>query len=141
MSGNWMGLILKFVIQWLIVGFWHYPDIFLDNLCDMASNISIILDMIEYCKNMYVDLLSLSIARSYGEKNKWSNKLVIHSRLFQSQPSLKKASHKKDLSWLHLHHPSQHHHFISLCILVLCRVFLELEGLWIQRLDKPFKFL
>jgi len=60
MPGNWMGSKLKFVIQCLIVGFWHHPYLFLDNLssiCDGALNDSITLDVIEHCKNMYADLL------------------------------------------------------------------------------------
>ena len=96
-----MGSKLKFVIQCLIVGFWHHLYLFLDNLssiCDVALNDSITLDVIEHCKNMYADLLSLYIANSYREKIEWSDKLVIHSRLFRSRPSSKKASHEKDPS-------------------------------------------
>ena len=43
-----MGSKLKFVIQCLIVGFWHHPYLFLDNLsstCDATSNVSITLDV------------------------------------------------------------------------------------------------
>ena len=95
-----MGSKLKFVIQCLIVSFWHHPYLFLDSLssiCDVALNDSITLDVIEHCKNMHADLLLLYIASSYREKIKWSDKLVIHLRLFRSWPSLKKASYKKDL--------------------------------------------
>jgi len=63
----------------------------------MALNDSITLDVIKHCKNIYANLLSLYIASSYKEKIKWSDKLVMHSRLFWSWPSLKKASYKKDL--------------------------------------------
>ena len=102
MPGNWMGSKLKFVIQCLIVSFWHHPYLFLDSLssiCDVALNDSITLDVIEHCKNMYADLLSLYIANSYREKIEWSDKLVIHSRLFRSRPSSKKASREKDPSF------------------------------------------
>ena len=100
---NWMGSKLKFVIQCL--------------------NVSITFDVIEHCKNMYSnDLTSLlpyltPLLISYREKNEWSNELVIHSRLFQSRPSSKKASCEKDPTGFH--HPRKQHHFISLCMLAV----------------------
>ena len=70
----------------------HYCNlIFLDNLCDAASNVSITLDVIEHCKNMHANdptsllpcltpLLWLSIASSYREK--------IVRRVFGSRRSM-----------------------------------------------------
>ena len=81
-------------------------------------------------------LLSLFIASSYREKDE-CDKLVIYSRLFRSRPSSKKASREKEPTRLHLHHPPQHHYFISLCILSVREVFAGIRGLWIQRLWKP----
>ena len=78
--------------QYLIIGFQYYYYFFLDSLssiCNMASNVSITLNVIKHSKNMYdndpmsfLPYLTLLFI-SYREKNKWSDKLVIYSRLLQ----------------------------------------------------------
>ena len=124
MPVNWMGSKLKFVIQCFIYRFLAL------SLCfpwQSFINVFITLDMVEHFYNMYSnDPTSLRpyltpLLISYREKNKWSNELVIHSRLFQSRPSSKKASCEKDPTGFH--HPRKQHHFISLCMLAVRGVF------------------
>jgi len=79
-----MGSKLKLVIQCLIVVFWHYPYLFLDNLlsiCDAASNVSIALD---HYQNMYTDdpMSLLSYLTPHYLLLAHTEKFVIHSRLF-----------------------------------------------------------
>jgi len=74
-----MGLKLKFVTQCLIIGFEYYYYFFLDSLssiCNIASDVSITLDVIKHSKNIYDnDLMSFlpyltPLFILYREKNK-----------------------------------------------------------------------
>ena len=120
--GNWMQSKLKLVIQCLIVVFWHYPYLFLDNLlliCDAASNVSIALD---HYQNMYTDnpMSLLSCLTPHYLLLAHTEKFVIHSRLFFKEGFLWERPTIASLLYLPLYTGYVWH-----------GVFLGVGGLWI----------